>query len=70
MKTHYPSMLFDSKSFIVDKDGAVKSVILDYKEYQKLEEILLDEGLAQAMRETADDEEVDLDEARRIIGKR
>ncbi|MFI5201794.1 MAG: antitoxin [Candidatus Kapaibacterium sp.] len=63
-------MLLESKSFIVDESGNVKSVVLDYKDYQKLEEVLLDEGLAQAMKESAMDEEVDLEEAKRIVGRK
>jgi hypothetical protein len=30
---------------------------------------LLDEGLARAMRESANDDEVDLEEAKRIVGR-
>ncbi len=52
------------KSFIVDNDGEVQSVILDYKSYQKIEELLLDYGLLKATEEVAEDEEVDLEEAK------
>ncbi len=52
------------KSFIVDDDGEVQSVILDYKSYKKIEELLLDYGLLRAMEEVAEDEEVDLEEAK------
>ena len=52
------------KSFIVDDDGAVQSVILDYKSYKKIEELLLDYGLLRAMEEVAEEEEIDLKEAK------
>lgn len=52
------------KSFIVNGKGEVQSVILDYKSYLKMEELLLDYGLRKAMDEVADDDEVDLEEAK------
>ncbi len=52
------------KSFIVNGDGEIQSVILDYKSYTKIEELLLDYGLLKAMEEVVDDEEVDLPEAK------
>ncbi|MCH7939553.1 MAG: antitoxin [Candidatus Marinimicrobia bacterium] len=52
------------KSFIVDDDGEVQSVILDYKSYKKIEELLLDYGLLRAMEEVAEEEEIDLKEAK------
>lgn len=52
------------KSFIVDDDGEVQSVILDYKSYKKIEELLLDYGLLKAMEEVAEEEEIDLKEAK------
>ena len=52
------------KSFIVDDDGEVQSVVLDYKSFQKIEELLLDYGLLKAMEEVAEDEEIDLKEAK------
>lgn len=55
-------------SFITDKKGNIKSVILDYKLYKKLEELLLDFGLAKAMEEVADEEEFDLEEAKKLSG--
>lgn len=53
-----------SKSFIVNDEGEVQSVILGYKSYKKIEELLLDYGLMKAMEEVAEDEEVNLEEAR------
>lgn len=52
------------KSFIVDDDGEVQSVILDYKSYQRIEELLLDYGMLKAMEEVAEEEEIDLKEAK------
>lgn len=52
------------KSFIVNDDGEIQSVILDYMSYKKIEELLLDYGLLKAMEEVAEDEEVNLEEAR------
>ncbi len=52
------------KSFIVDDDGEVQSVILDYKSYKKIEALLLDYGLLRAMEEVAEEEEIDLKEAK------
>ncbi len=52
------------KSFIVNDDGEIQSVILDYKSYKKIEELFLDHGLMKAMEEVADDEELDLEEAK------
>ena len=56
------------KSYIVDEAGNIESVVLDYKSFKKMEELILDMGLAKAMEEVEDDEEVDLEEAKRIMG--
>lgn len=53
-----------SRSFIVNDEGEIQSVVLDYKSYKNIEELLLDHGLLKAMEEVAEDEEVDLEEAR------
>ena len=53
-----------NKSFIVDDSGNIKSVVLDYQSYQKIEALLLDFGLAKAMEEVEDDEEFDLEDAK------
>jgi len=55
-------------SYITDEKGNIKSVILDYRLYKKLEELILDSGLAKAMEEVSDDEEFDLDEAKKLSG--
>ncbi|MFA6978517.1 MAG: hypothetical protein WC209_04250 [Ignavibacteriaceae bacterium] len=56
-----------TKSFVVDDAGNVKSVILDFEQFKKVEEILLDYGIAKAMTEAADDEEISLEEAIKVI---
>lgn len=53
-----------SRSFIVNDEGEIQSVVLDYKSYKNIEELLLDHGLLKAMEEVAEDEEVNLEEAR------
>ena len=56
------------ESYITDEKGNIKSVILDYKMFKKLEEFILDLGLANAMNQIADDEEIDIQEAMKITG--
>lgn len=58
------------KSFITDKKGKIKSVIVDYKQYKKIEEILLDYGLTKAMEEVEDEENVSEEEIMRILKKK
>jgi len=53
-----------AKSFIVNNKGDIQSVVLDYKYYQKIEEMLLDYGLLKAMEEVEDDEVISLEEAK------
>ncbi|MDP1993896.1 MAG: antitoxin [Ignavibacteria bacterium CG22_combo_CG10-13_8_21_14_all_37_15] len=59
-----------TKSFVVDDAGNVKSVILDYEQFKKVEEILLDYGIAKAMNEVADDDEISLEEAVKLTGSK
>jgi hypothetical protein len=56
-----------AESFITDASGSIKSVIIDYATFKKIEQILLDEGLAKAMTEIQDEEEVDLEEAKILL---
>jgi len=56
------------KSYITDTNGQIKSVILNYEDFKKLEELILDLGLAKAMEEIKDEEEISLEEAKKIIG--
>ena len=53
-----------SKSYITDESGAIKSVVIDFETFKKIEELLLDHALGKAMDEVADDEEYDLKEAK------
>ncbi len=52
------------KAFIVNDEGEIQSVVLDYKYYQRIEESLLDHGLSKAMEEVEDDDELDLEETK------
>ena len=56
------------KSYITDDKGKIESVILDYKTFKRLEEILLDIGLGKAMKEVEENEEIELEEAIKITG--
>lgn len=60
--------LLDKADFVMDRQGNIKSVILDYKTFQVLEEALLDYGLGKAMEEAEDDEELNLEAAKRFSG--
>ena len=55
------------KSYIVDESGDIKNVIIDYKSFKKIEELLLDMGLGKAMEEALDAEEVDLEQAKILM---
>jgi hypothetical protein len=56
-----------AKSYITDESGKIKSVILDYQIYQKIEELLLDDGFLKAMEEFQDEETVVYEELRELI---
>jgi len=58
-----------TKSYITDESGKIKSVILDYQTYQKIEELLLDNGLMKAMEEVEDDEVLEYEQVRELIQK-
>jgi len=60
--------LFDKADYVMDRQGNIKSVILDYRTFRALEEVLLDYGLGKAMEEAEDDEELTLEEAKRSAG--
>jgi hypothetical protein len=55
------------KSYIVNETGDIKKVIIDYESFKKIEELILDLGLAKAMEEALDDEEVDLEQAKILM---
>ncbi len=52
------------KDYIVDETGKVKQIVMDYEMFKKLEELMLDMGLAKAMEEVSDDEELSLEEVK------
>lgn len=54
------------KSYFVDEAGNIKDVVVDYQTFKRIEDALLDYGLGKAMEEVADDEEIDLETAKRI----
>ncbi len=64
------SKLLDEADYITDQSGNIKSVVLDYEAFKKIEEILLDYGLGKAMEEVSEDDEVDLETAKEITGFR
>jgi hypothetical protein len=53
-----------SKSYITDESGAIKSVVIDFQTFKKIEELLLDHALGKAMDEVANDVEYELEEAK------
>ncbi len=55
------------KSYIVDEEGKPNAVIVDYADFAKIEKLLLDFGLAKAMEEIENEDEVDIDEAKKIM---
>ena len=56
-----------SKEYIVDDKGNINKVVLDYKDYLKIEELFLDYGFAKAIKEAESDIDYDLDTAKKII---
>ena len=60
--------LLDKADYVMDRQGNIKSVILDYQTFQALEEVLLDYGLGKAMEESEDEEELNLEAAKRLAG--
>ncbi len=57
-----------TKSYIVNDNGDITSVIVDYENFKKMEALVLDQGLAKAMEEVEDEEEVSLEEAMKLSG--
>jgi hypothetical protein len=55
------------KSYVTDKKGNIKDVIISYENYKRIEEILIDAGLGKAMEEIIDDEEIDIAQAKRLV---
>jgi hypothetical protein len=59
-----------TRSYIVNDEGKPTAVVVDYESFIKMETLPLDYGLGKAMEEVANDEEVDLEEAKRLAGFR
>jgi hypothetical protein len=45
------------KSYITDERGTIKNVVIDLNTFRKIEDLLLNQGLAKAMDEVQDDVE-------------
>ncbi|MBW4443570.1 MAG: hypothetical protein KME10_20505 [Plectolyngbya sp. WJT66-NPBG17] len=54
-----------AQEFITDAEGRIRKVVLDIADYQKLLEVLEDEGLYRAMMEARQEMPLSLEEARR-----
>jgi hypothetical protein len=67
-QNHSSYNLLDKADYVMDRQGNIKSVILDYQTFQALEEVLLDYGLGKAMQEAEADEELNLEAAKRWAG--
>lgn len=52
-----------AESYITDNTGKIKGVILDYETFKRFEDLILDLGLAKAMEEVKDDEELTIEDA-------
>ena len=44
-----------AKSYITDKDGSISDVVVDIATFRKIEELLLDRGLADEMKNIEDE---------------
>ncbi|CAN2040993.1 putative antitoxin RelB2 [Candidatus Magnetomoraceae bacterium gMMP-15] len=56
-----------TKSYITNEAGKITNVILDYYTFQKIEELLLDEGLLRAMEKIEHEETFDYTEVKDLI---
>jgi RelB Antitoxin alpha helical domain len=52
-----------AQELIVDTEGHIRKVIVDFNDYQRLLEAIEDEGLYRAMMEVKDETPLTLDEA-------
>jgi len=52
-----------AQEFITDTEGNIKNVVIDFHDYQRLLEVIEDEGLILAMKEVQDETPLNLDEA-------
>ena len=58
-----------AKSYITDEKGSVKSVVIDFEVFKKIEEAFLDQGLMEAMDEVKGESEISAEEIKRILSK-
>ncbi|MBD1940319.1 hypothetical protein [Microcoleus sp. FACHB-68] len=52
-----------ARELIVDTEGHIRKVVIDFNDYQRLLEAIEDEGLIRAMMEVKDETPLTLDEA-------
>ena len=50
-----------AKSYITYEDASIKSLVMDFETFKRLENILLDGGLAKAMDEVESEDEFSLE---------
>ena len=55
-----------ARSYITDEEGSIKSAVIDFDVFKRIEEALLDHGLAEAMNE---DPEISAEEMKRILSE-
>lgn len=55
------------KSYITDENGSIKAVMIDFKTYKKIEDLIIDQGLAKAMMEIEDEDEIGVEEAKVLL---
>jgi hypothetical protein len=58
-----------AKSYITDEKGSVKSVVIDFDTFKRIEETPLDQGLAKAMQEVENESEISTEEMKRILSE-
>jgi len=55
------------KSYITDESGTIKNIVIDLNTFRKIEDLLLNQGLAKAMDEVQDNVEYDVKEAKILL---
>ena len=55
------------KSYITDESGTIKKVVINFNTFRKIEDLILDQGLAKAMYEVQNDVEYDIEEAKILL---
>ncbi len=54
------------KSYVTNEQGEIQDVIISYKKYKQIEEIILNIGMGKAMEEYIEDEEISLEDAKKL----